>query len=131
MARRNGSAILHGATSRSSGRCDLADNQVKAFIVETRPHPDSRSKKSRKIALKVRAERLDHYGELPRPGENACKPINSFRDTARVLKMTRFHGRLGGDRMRHGRLRKMPVKYCQERLQFGKPTAHSRWCRTS
>src|SRR6267143_690657 len=46
-ARRNGSAILPGATSRSSGRAISPTTKSRRLSSRTRPHPVSRSKKFR------------------------------------------------------------------------------------
>ena len=110
---------------------DVADNQVKAFIVENKTTPGfSVEKIQNKIALKVVQNGLITMENCRIPEENRLQGDKSFRDTARVLKMTRYHGCVGSDGMRDGRLR--------ERTQVlpGAPTvrqAHwlrSSWCRT-
>jgi len=122
-------AILHGATSRSSGRAISRQPKSKAFIVENKTTPGFTVEKiQNKIALKVVQNGLITMENCRVTEENRLQADQSFRDTARVLKMTRFM--VAGRRQdAPWRLRKS-VKYCQERLQFGKPIAHSRWCRT-
>ena len=72
-----------------------------------------------KIALRVVQNGLITLKDVRVPEENRLQADKSFRDTAKVLRMTRS-GRMGGDRMRDGRLRAC-ARYAQERLQFGKP----------
>jgi alkylation response protein AidB-like acyl-CoA dehydrogenase len=54
------------------------------------------------------------------PEENRLQDDNSFRDTARVLKMTRFMVAWEATGCAMGAYENA-LKYCQERLQFGKP----------
>ena len=86
---------------------DVADNQVKGFIVENKTTPGFKVEKiQNKIALKVVQNGLITMENCRMPEENRLQEDDSFRDTAKVLKMTRYHGRLGGDGLRDGRLRK-------------------------
>jgi alkylation response protein AidB-like acyl-CoA dehydrogenase len=74
---------------------DLADNQVKAFIVENKTTPGFKVDKiQNKIALKVVQNGLITM-------ENCRVPRHSPRPENDAI-----HGRLGGNGMRHGRLRK-------------------------
>src|SRR5712692_8198329 len=63
-----------------------------------------------------RAERPDHDGELPHSGGKPPAADESFRDTARVLKMTRFMVGWEATGCAMGAYENA-VKYCQERLQ--------------
>src|SRR6202795_4917347 len=107
---------------------DVADNQVKAFIVENKTTPDfSVEKIENKIALKVVKngphgvqKGLITMENCPLPEENRLQNDQSFRDTARVLKMTRFMVGWEATGCAMGAYENA-VKYCQERLQFGKP----------
>jgi alkylation response protein AidB-like acyl-CoA dehydrogenase len=54
------------------------------------------------------------------PEENRLQADQSFRDTARVLKMTRFMVGWEATGCAMGAYENA-LKYCQERLQFGKP----------
>jgi alkylation response protein AidB-like acyl-CoA dehydrogenase len=93
---------------------DLADNQVKAFIVENKTTPGFKVEKiQNKIALKV-------VQNCRVPEENRLQADQSFRDTARVLKMTRFMVGWEATGCAMGAYENA-LKYCQERLQFGKP----------
>jgi alkylation response protein AidB-like acyl-CoA dehydrogenase len=70
---------------------DLADNQVKAFIVENKTTPGFKVEKiQNKIALKVVQNGLITMENCRVPEENRLQADQSFRDTAKVLKMTRF-----------------------------------------
>src|SRR6202142_4491649 len=70
---------------------DVADNQVKAFIVEKKTTPGFKGEKIlNKIALKVVQNGLITMENCRIPEENRLQADQSFRDTARVLKMTRF-----------------------------------------
>src|ERR1700680_2721316 len=70
---------------------DVADNQVKAFIVENKTTPGFTVEKiQNKIALKVVQNGLITMENCRIPEANRLQQDQSFRDTARVLKMTRF-----------------------------------------
>src|ERR1700687_4908042 len=100
---------------------DLADNQVKAFIVENKTTPGFKVEKiQNKIALKVVQNGLITMENCRIPEENRLQNDQSFRDTARVLKMTRFMVGWEATGCAMGAYENA-VKYCQERLQFGKP----------
>src|SRR5580658_6458435 len=69
---------------------DLADNQVKGFIVENKTTPGfSVDKIENKIALKVVQNGHITLKDVRVKEENRLQGGNSFRDTAKVLKMTR------------------------------------------
>jgi len=100
---------------------DLADNQVKAFIVENKATPGFKVEKiQNKIALKVVQNGLITMENCRIPEENRLQNDQSFRDTARVLKMTRFMVGWEATGCAMGAYENA-LKYCQERLQFGKP----------
>jgi glutaryl-CoA dehydrogenase len=100
---------------------DLADNQVKAFIVENKTTPGFKVEKiQNKIALKVVQNGLITMENCRVPEENRLQADQSFRDTARVLKMTRFMVGWEATGCAMGAYENA-LKYCQERLQFGKP----------
>ena len=70
---------------------DVADNQVKGFIVENKTTPGfSVEKIQNKIALKVVQNGLITLKDVRVPEENRLQEGKSFRDTARVLRMTRY-----------------------------------------
>ena len=70
---------------------DVADNQVKGFIVENKTTPGfSVEKIEHKIALKVVQNGQITLKDCRVPEANRLQGGNSFRDTARVLRMTRY-----------------------------------------
>jgi glutaryl-CoA dehydrogenase len=100
---------------------DLADNQVKAFIVENKTTPGFKVEKiQNKIALKVVQNGLITMDNCRIPEENRLQADQSFRDAARVLKMTRFMVGWEATGCAMGAYENA-LKYSQERLQFGKP----------
>jgi glutaryl-CoA dehydrogenase len=100
---------------------DVADNQVKGFIVENKSTPGfSVEKIQNKIALKVVQNGLITMDNCRVPEENRLQGDTSFRDTARVLKMTRYLVAWEATGCAMGAYENA-LKYCQERLQFGRP----------
>ena len=100
---------------------DLADDQVKAFIVENKTTPGFKVEKiQNKIALKVVQNGLITMENCRVPEENRLQADNSFRDTAKVLKMTRYLVAWEATGCAMGAYENA-LKYSQERLQFGKP----------
>src|SRR5271168_1334056 len=102
---------------------DLADNQVKAFIVENKTTPGFKVEKiQNKIALKVVQNGLITMENCRVPEENRLQADQSFRDTARVLKMTRFMVGWEATGCAMGAY-EHALAYAQTREQFGKPFA--------
>jgi len=102
---------------------DVADNQVKGFIVENKSTPGfSVEKIHNKISLKVVQNGLIKMVNCRVSEENRLQADDSFRDTARVLKMTRYFVGWEATGCAMGAYENA-LKYCQERLQFGKPIA--------
>jgi glutaryl-CoA dehydrogenase len=102
---------------------DVADNQVKGFIVENKTTPGfSVDKIENKIALKVVQNGHITLKDVRVPEANRLQGGNSFRDTAKVLKMTRYAVAWMATGCAMGAY-EAALKYCQERLQFGKPIA--------
>src|SRR6202453_120743 len=100
---------------------DLADNQVKGFIIENKTTPGfSVEKIERKIALKVVQNGEITLRDVRVPEANRLQGGNSFRDTAKVLKMTRYAVAWMATGCAMGAY-EAALKYAQERLQFGKP----------
>src|SRR6266852_950516 len=100
---------------------DLADNQVKGFIVENKNTPGfSVEKIQNKIALKVVQNGEITLKDCRVPEANRLQADKSFRDTARVLRMTRFLVGWEATGCQMGAY-EHAVRYAQERLQFGKP----------
>jgi glutaryl-CoA dehydrogenase len=100
---------------------DLADNQVKGFIIENKTTPGfSVEKIQNKISLKVVQNGHITLKDVRVPEGNRLQGGNSFRDTARVLKMTRYLVAWMATGCAMGAY-EAALKYSQERLQFGKP----------
>src|SRR3954465_8149407 len=100
---------------------DVADNQVQGFIVENKTTPGfSVEKIQNKIALKVVQNGLITMNNCRGPEENHLQAGQSFRDTARVLRMTRYGVGWEATGCQMGAY-EHALKYAQERLQFGKP----------
>src|SRR3989475_8281021 len=102
---------------------DVADNQVKGFIVENKTTPGfSVEKIQHKIALRVVQNGQITLKDVRVPEANRLQGGNSFRDTARVLRMTRYMVGWASTGVQMGAF-EATLKYAQERLQFGKPIA--------
>src|ERR1700727_252295 len=102
---------------------DLADNPVKGVIVENKSTPGfSVEKIEHKIALKVVQNGQITLKDVRVSEANRLQGGNSFRDTARVLRMTRYMVGWASTGIQMGAF-EATLKYAQERLQFGKPIA--------
>src|SRR5579863_4112006 len=100
---------------------DLADNQVKGFIVENKTTPGfSVEKIQNKTALKIVQNGHITLNNVRVSEENRLQAGNSFRDTARVLKMTRYAVAWMATGCAMGAY-EAALEYSQQRLQFGKP----------
>jgi glutaryl-CoA dehydrogenase len=98
----------------------LADNQVKGFVVEKGTPGFSAEKMENKIALRIVQNALITLEECRVPEANRLQQANSFRDAARVLKMTRA----GVAWLAVGCARgayEHALAYAQRREQFGRP----------
>jgi alkylation response protein AidB-like acyl-CoA dehydrogenase len=102
---------------------DLDDNQVKGFIVENKTTPGfSVEKITDKMALKVVQNGHITLKDCPVHEANRLQRDTSFRDTARVLRVTRYGVAWMSTGCQMGAY-EHALKYAQERLQFGKPIA--------
>jgi alkylation response protein AidB-like acyl-CoA dehydrogenase len=100
---------------------DVADNQVKGFIVENKTTPGfSVEKIQNKIALKVVQNGQITLKDVRVPEANRLQNDSSFRDTAKVLRLTRYDVAWEATGCQMGAF-EHAVKYAQERQQFGKP----------
>jgi alkylation response protein AidB-like acyl-CoA dehydrogenase len=100
---------------------DLADNQVKGFIVENKTTPGfSVEKIENKIALRVVQNGLITMDNCRVAEENRLQADMSFRDTAKVLRMTRAGVAWMATGCAMGAY-EHALAYSQRRLQFGKP----------
>ena len=99
---------------------DVADNQVKGFVVENSTPGFKAEKLKNKIALRVVQNGLITLEDCRVPEANRLQGANSFRDTAAVLRMTRAGVAwlaIGCSRGAY----EFALKYAQEREQFGRP----------
>ncbi len=99
---------------------DVADNQVKGFVVENSTPGFKAEKLKNKIALRVVQNGLITLEDCRVPEANRLQQANSFRDTAAVLRMTRAGVAwlaIGCSRGAY----EFALKYAQEREQFGRP----------
>jgi alkylation response protein AidB-like acyl-CoA dehydrogenase len=102
---------------------DVADNQVKGFIVENKSTPGFNVEKiENKIALKVVQNGLITLKDCRVSEENRLQEGKSFRDTARVLRMTRYAVGWMATGCQAGAYENA-LSYTQQREQFGKPIA--------
>jgi alkylation response protein AidB-like acyl-CoA dehydrogenase len=101
---------------------DVADNQVKGFIVENKTTPGfSVEKIENKIALKVVQNGEITLKDCRVPDAQRLQGgQSSFRDTARVLRQTRYLVGWESTGCAMGAYENA-LKYAQERLKFGKP----------
>ncbi|HEY2048703.1 MAG TPA: acyl-CoA dehydrogenase family protein [Caulobacteraceae bacterium] len=100
---------------------DVSDNQVKGFIVENKTTPGfSVEKIEHKIALKVVQNGLITLKDCRVPEANRLQSANSFRDTARVLRMTRYAVGWMSTGCQMGAY-EHALAYAKDRKQFGKP----------
>lgn len=101
---------------------DLADNQVKGFIIENKTTPGFSVRKiENKIALKVVQNGEITMKDCRVPDANRLQGgESSFRDTGRVLRQTRYLVGWEATGCAMGAY-EHALKYAQQRLQFGKP----------
>jgi glutaryl-CoA dehydrogenase len=99
---------------------DLADNQVKGFLVEKGTPGFKPEKLKDKIALRVVQNALITLEECRVPETSRLQNANSFRDTAAVLRMTRAGVAWEAVGCARGAY-EVALRYAQEREQFGRP----------
>jgi glutaryl-CoA dehydrogenase len=101
---------------------DVADGQVKGFIVENKTPGFKVEKIRHKMALRVVQNGLITLDDCKVSEENRLQNDSSFRDTARVLRMTRGFVAWEAVGCQMGAYENALV-YAQTREQFGKPIA--------
>jgi glutaryl-CoA dehydrogenase len=99
---------------------DVADNQVKGFIVENNSPGFKAEKIQHKMALRVVQNALITLENCVVPEANRLQIDTSFRDTARVLRMTRAFVAWEAVGCAIGAY-EHALAYAQTREQFGKP----------
>jgi glutaryl-CoA dehydrogenase len=99
---------------------DVADDQVKAFVVE-RGTPGLGSRKMEgKIALRITQNAVIELRGCRVPEANRLPGARSFRDTARVLRQTRGGAAWGAVGCMLAAY-ELAVRYAADREQFGRP----------
>src|SRR5882724_6947856 len=101
---------------------DVADDQVKGFIVENKTPGFTADKIENKMALRVVQNALITLNNCRVPEENRLQMDLTFRDTARVLRMTRAFVAWEAVGCAIGAY-EHALAYAQTREQFGKPIA--------
>jgi glutaryl-CoA dehydrogenase len=101
---------------------DVADGQVKGFIVENKTPGFKVEKIQQKMALRVVQNGLITLEDCKVPEDNRLQNDTSFRDTARVLRMTRGFVAWEAVGCQMGAYENA-LLYAQQREQFGKPIA--------
>ena len=101
---------------------DVADSQVKGFIVENKTPGFKADKIQHKMALRVVQNALITLDNCRVPEENRLQGALTFRDTARVLRMTRAFVAWEAVGCAMGAY-EHALAYAQTREQFGKPIA--------
>jgi alkylation response protein AidB-like acyl-CoA dehydrogenase len=102
---------------------DVGDDQVKGFIVENKTTPGfSVEKIGNKIALRVVQNGVITLDNCQVPEENRLQGDLSFRDTARVLRLTRQYVAWEAVGCSMGAY-EHALRYAQTREQFGNPIA--------
>jgi glutaryl-CoA dehydrogenase len=101
---------------------DEASNQVKGFVVE-QGNPGFKAEKiENKMALRVVQNALITMEDCRVPESDRLHNANSFRDTAKVLRMTRAGVAWFAVGCQMGAY-EHALRYAQQRIQFGKPIA--------
>ncbi len=101
---------------------DLADNQVKGFVVEAGAKGYRPEKMRNKIALRVVQNAQITLDNVRVPEENRLQAANSFKDTAKVLRLTRAGVAWQATGCARGAY-EHALAYARQRHQFGKPIA--------
>jgi glutaryl-CoA dehydrogenase len=101
---------------------DVADDQVKGFIVENNTPGFTVEKIVTKMALRVVQNGHITMTECRVPEANRLAGANSFRDTAKVLRMSRASVAWESVGCATGAY-EHALRYAQKRVQFGRPIA--------
>ncbi len=101
---------------------DLDDNQVKGFIVRKENRGFVAEKMQDKMALRTVQNALITLTNCDVPESDRLQEANSFRDTAKVLRMTRAGVAWQAVGCARGAY-ELALAYTNERIQFGRPIA--------
>ena len=99
---------------------DVDDNQVKGFVVEKGTPGFTATKMEGKLALRMVQNADITFEDCRVPEANRLQHANSFRDTSRVLRLTRGGVAWNAVGVMIGAY-EAAVTYAKERRQFGKP----------
>jgi glutaryl-CoA dehydrogenase len=99
---------------------DVADDQVKGFVVENSTPGFKAEKMKDKIALRVVQNALITLEECRVPEADRLQEAHTFKDVAAVLRMTRAGVAWEAVGCSLGAY-ELALKYAQEREQFGRP----------
>jgi glutaryl-CoA dehydrogenase len=99
---------------------DVEDGQVKGFLVEKGMPGFETEKMERKIALRAVQNARIRLDDCRVPEENRLANARSFKDTARVLRMTRTGVAWEAVGCAQGAY-EHALRYAREREQFGRP----------
>ena len=101
---------------------DTADNQVKGFIVPTKTAGYRATKIENKQSLRIVQNADITLTDVRVPESLRLQNANSFRDTAKVLRLTRAEVAWAAVGNSIGAY-EAALRYTKERVQFGKPIA--------
>jgi glutaryl-CoA dehydrogenase len=101
---------------------DLADDQVKGFIVRKENPGFQAEKMQNKMALRTVQNALITMKDCRVPESDRLQEANSFRDTSKVLRMTRAGVAWQAVGCARGAF-EAALRYTNERVQFGRPIA--------
>src|SRR5437588_5132273 len=99
---------------------DVADDQVKGFLVQKGTRGFKPETQKNKLALRVLQNALITLEDCRVPEANRLQRANSFKDVAAVLRMTRAGVAWQAVGCARGAY-ELALKYAQERHQFGRP----------
>jgi glutaryl-CoA dehydrogenase len=99
---------------------DEADNQVKGFVVEKGSAGFEATKMAGKLTLRTVQNADIVLNDCRVPEENRLQKANSFRDTSRVLRLTRGGVAWNAVGCMMGAY-EAALRYAQQRHQFGRP----------
>jgi glutaryl-CoA dehydrogenase len=101
---------------------DEADNQVKGFVVEKGTPGFTAEKMAGKLTLRTVQNADLTFADCRVPEANRLQHANSFKDTSRVLQLTRGGVAWSSVGCMMGAY-EVALAYAKQRIQFGKPIA--------
>ncbi|PPF41819.1 acyl-CoA dehydrogenase [Pseudoclavibacter sp. AY1F1] len=101
---------------------DVADGQVKGFVVDTSLPGFTATKIERKVSLRIVQNADITLDNVRVPADAKLEHANSFKDTARVLRQTRAEVAWLATGIAVGAY-EAALAYAKERVQFGAPIA--------